>query len=110
MLMTPNTPHSRTKQTAPREQDIARLKKRGIKWERMFVVKLTIAATGKQRSSMRKRFFQIGSFEEVAFSIMRMFNYDARAIHTPMPITTAFMPIYLGKNQIERSMKMAPTM
>lgn len=108
MFMSPNTVHSKTKNTAPTLQDIARLKNSGIKLFNIPVKKLTSAATGIQHKSALTIGFKMLSLHFVAFEIILIFKMLASVMQMPMPTIIALTPIYFGKNQIESSINIEP--
>ena len=106
--MTLKTRQRRTKQTAPKVQLIASVKNSVKKFASMLETKDTIAQTGRIIKQMTTKGLKKLSFALVIFFIMRILSKLAIDMQIPMPQTSAFIPTYFGKNQIETSKSTAP--
>ena len=108
MLIIPNITQSNTNIIAPSEQEIAKLKNNGIKFESKLVTKYVNAAVGKAI----KDNFTIGlnkfNFKFVFFFIIRIFNNDVTVTQSPIPRTNARIPITAGKKIMQTNIKIEP--
>lgn len=104
-----NIPQRRTNIPAPTVHETARLKKSGSTPSSKFVTKKVIDADGKVNNAIRHKGFKIPNLIFNLRFIIKTFKTDVTETQSPIPTTSALMPISAGKNQIETKRKTEPT-
>lgn len=101
---------SKIKHNAPIVQEIANVKNNVKNLLNIFVIKDVRAVTGKTKAHISQKGFAKCSFSFKCFFIIIKFKMLDVTIHKPMPQTSAYIPIYFGKNQTQSKSKTAPKM
>jgi len=102
------TTQNKTNIKEPRVQEIAKLKKSGIKLFKSEVVKKVNAAVGIQIKINLKKGTKIETFIPVFLVIIKRFNKLATLTQLPSAQTSEFIPIYFGKTIKQTNIKIEP--
>lgn len=100
--------HKSTKIVIPKIVDKTRLKNVGKIYDKRELENAVIAIVGIENKNIKNKFFVISTLIFKCFLIIRKFKIELKIDEIPSPTNSELMPIYFGKSQIAKNIKIAP--